>query len=369
MAETISRALTCGECGTDLVKKPGGGKPQYCPACIAERRRIAARDYQRRRRAGRTVEKAQPERYPCSECPGEVVWSRRGTRPERCPACRQEHLDRYQARYRAERGHRPVGATITVTCDCGNSFEHTVVQGRVAWKCRPCLDASYAIKKKHDAEVSRLRAPKPDLRRCCADCGANFLQAHTRGAKVTRCRPCAQARAERLKRAYWKALSSAVSKATQVTFEVVGRWSACLGCGARLTCERMGLVRKWCEKCLPGRKRKVLSAWKLANPDAWRAIVYRANQVRRSRLANVLSEPYDRFEIFERDKWVCQLCKKRIGKRFTGRHPRAASIDHQIPLELGGPDTPANVTAAHFGCNSAKRSRYMPKGEQLALIG
>nr|WP_221374402.1 HNH endonuclease [Actinoplanes polyasparticus] len=277
--------------------------------------------------------------------------------------------DRYQREYRIKQGHRPVGSLIMLTCACGSSFEHTVVVGRVAWKCRPCLDLAYVAKMRRDSEIRRLNAPPPDLNRTCIDCGDHFIQRRVVSPRVLRCRPCAAARAARLKRQYFTSLSSALSEVARVTFEIEGRWSSCTACGKRLACDRMGVLRKWCEKCLPVRKKAVLSAWKLANPEAWRAIIHRANQVRRAHLAGVEREPYDRFDIFARDKWICQICKKRISKKCRGTNRLAASIDHQIPLALGGPDTPANVVAAHFGCNSAKRSRYLPQGEQLALIG
>ena len=47
--------------------------------------------------------------------------------------------------------------------------------------------------------------------------------------------------------------------------------------------------------------------------------------------------------------------------------PEAASVDHIVPLSLGGDDTKANIQLAHFGCNCRKRNRG--GGEQLRLIG
>ncbi len=366
MTEPTTQQYLCRDCGSELTKKPGGGKPTYCAPCAAVRRLASAREYQRRRRSGASIE---PARFPCADCGTEVVWNRRGSQAERCSDCREAHHARYHRAYRANRGHRPVGSVITVACACGRTFEHTVVLGRTAWKCRPCLDLAYAAKKRRDSDARRLKAPPPDLNRTCIDCGACFMQEHVVSRRVHRCRSCAAKRAERLARQYSNAMCAALREATRVTYEVEGRWSNCLGCGSRLSCERGGPVRKWCEGCLPGRRKAVAAAWKLANPEAWRAIQFRGNAARRARLASVQREPYNRNDILERDKWVCQICKKRISKKLRGSHRRAPSIDHQIPLELGGPDTPANVVAAHFGCNAAKRSRYLPQGEQLALIG
>ena len=61
-------------------------------------------------------------------------------------------------------------------------------------------------------------------------------------------------------------------------------------------------------------------------------------------------------EILERDKWMCWICKRRIGKTLKYPHPRSASIDHLIPLALGGDDTAFNKKAAHIRCNIARQT-------------
>lgn len=59
-------------------------------------------------------------------------------------------------------------------------------------------------------------------------------------------------------------------------------------------------------------------------------------------------------EILERDRWMCWICKRRISKTFKYPHPRSASIDHLIPLALGGDDTAFNKKAAHLSCNMSR---------------
>ena len=65
-------------------------------------------------------------------------------------------------------------------------------------------------------------------------------------------------------------------------------------------------------------------------------------------------------DIFERDGGVCHLCHKKVPRK-------RASMDHIIPLSLGGEHSLRNVALAHRSCNSAKNNR--PVGEQLRLIG
>ena len=76
---------------------------------------------------------------------------------------------------------------------------------------------------------------------------------------------------------------------------------------------------------------------------------------------------YTRQEIFDRDAWVCQLCNGNIPKTAKSPHPMSASVDHIIPLDAGGSDSPENVQATHLRCNIAKGVK--PMGEQLRLVG
>lgn len=100
-----------------------------------------------------------------------------------------------------------------------------------------------------------------------------------------------------------------------------------------------------------------IRAWREANPERWRAI-QRANRTKRYRLlADAVQEPYTRAEVFERDGWVCQLCGEPVDRELRAPDPGSASIDHIVPLSLGGDDTPANVQLAHFSCNSGKCNR------------
>jgi 5-methylcytosine-specific restriction endonuclease McrA len=48
-------------------------------------------------------------------------------------------------------------------------------------------------------------------------------------------------------------------------------------------------------------------------------------------------------------------------------HPKAASLDHIVPVSLGGDHSEANLQLAHFSCNSKKRNKVNGNGEQLRL--
>ena len=70
-------------------------------------------------------------------------------------------------------------------------------------------------------------------------------------------------------------------------------------------------------------------------------------------------------DVYARDRGVCGLCHRPVSRRFKPNHPLSATLDHIVPVRLGGAHTRDNVQLAHYGCNSAKRDR--PRG-QLRLI-
>lgn len=59
----------------------------------------------------------------------------------------------------------------------------------------------------------------------------------------------------------------------------------------------------------------------------------------------------------ERDGFICQLCDYAVD--MTARHPDkwCATVDHVIPVSLGGEHSYANTQLAHFRCNSSKGNR------------
>lgn len=122
----------------------------------------------------------------------------------------------------------------------------------------------------------------------------------------------------------------------------------CCRCGRRPTPSKRRVL---CDSCLRTTKR---------------------NRKRRERrrirnlLRNVASELYTLEEIAERDRFVCQLCRKRVAMKKQVPHPKAPTIDHVVPRADGGDDTRANVQLAHFMCNCLKSNRG---SQQLALIG
>lgn len=102
--------------------------------------------------------------------------------------------------------------------------------------------------------------------------------------------------------------------------------------------------------------------WRSENPD--KAYAVRARYRARKRDAWV--EDVDRDVVLKRDRWVCGICGEKIPRTAIYPDPLSPSIDHVIPLAVGGEHSYANTQASHFLCNSVKQHRG--EGEQLALI-
>lgn len=91
------------------------------------------------------------------------------------------------------------------------------------------------------------------------------------------------------------------------------------------------------------------------------------NDRERAKNYGVKYEPINRLKVYERDNWRCGICKQRIDKRIQYPHPMSASLDHVIPMSLGGGHLYSNVQCSHWICNVRKSNTGF--GDQLALIG
>lgn len=93
--------------------------------------------------------------------------------------------------------------------------------------------------------------------------------------------------------------------------------------------------------------------WCKANPDKVRALEGR-KRARKRRLPNEDILPT---VVFERDGWMCKLCDGPLDRDQRAPHPLSPSIDHIVPLAVGGSHLYENVQAAHLGCNVRKGAR------------
>lgn len=180
---------------------------------------------------------------------------------------------------------------------------------------------------------NRRRLPLRDLHpqeRACIGCGTQFIPKR-RDQVYCPDNWCAQ-------RAY-RARKRAGEPLRQVKQQL-----QCQECGAEFTAFKSNA--RWCSsQCKNRNTTRVMS---------------------RRRTGALPRMPYTDREIFERDGWRCHLCGKKVKKDVPRTDLDGATIDHIIPISLGGADEPSNVATAHWRCNHAKKARAMR--EQLRLI-
>lgn len=88
-----------------------------------------------------------------------------------------------------------------------------------------------------------------------------------------------------------------------------------------------------------------------------RALAREGCQRRRAKKAGVEQRFYRRADVFAEHGHLCSICTDPIDSSLAWPHPMSPSIDHVVPIALGGGDTPENVRPAHLRCNQAKGAR------------
>lgn len=86
----------------------------------------------------------------------------------------------------------------------------------------------------------------------------------------------------------------------------------------------------------------------------------RARTKVRYRNVRMTDEAHDRIyveDVMERDGNRCALCEGLIDQSLRFPHPMSRSVDHIVPLSVGGTHTFDNVQAAHLGCNTSKGAK------------
>lgn len=62
----------------------------------------------------------------------------------------------------------------------------------------------------------------------------------------------------------------------------------------------------------------------------------------------------DHLTLFNLCGWICHICREPIDRKLRFPHNMAATVEHIVPLCLGGTHTWDNVAASHAKCNFAK---------------
>lgn len=100
-------------------------------------------------------------------------------------------------------------------------------------------------------------------------------------------------------------------------------------------------------------EREASRRWAQVNPDSIRS----NKHIRRAREKSVQYEVFSASEIFERDRWICQICGHSVPRDTRHPDPLSPSLDHIIPISKGGPHIATNAQLAHLTCNLRKHDR------------
>ena len=96
----------------------------------------------------------------------------------------------------------------------------------------------------------------------------------------------------------------------------------------------------------PEKAREYSRKWRKANPEKQKAIKHR----RRALMNSADSQPYNFADIALHYENTCLRC---------GRSDLPMTVDHIIPISLGGDDIGSNIQPLCGPCNSAKGAKYI----------
>lgn len=96
--------------------------------------------------------------------------------------------------------------------------------------------------------------------------------------------------------------------------------------------------------------------WTPAKAAAW---------YRRKGMLEADAEVFDYREIFDRDGWECGICHSPVDPALSHPDPMSASLDHIVPVSLGGAHRRDNVQCSHLRCN-IRKSNKIPERQRDA---
>lgn len=300
-------AWCCPVCGKMLPAHSRGRPRRYCSAECKQRAK-AGRRLRRPRKA--------PQTHPCVVCGTPVV----GQRKTCSDACHRKSLGTSKA-------------TSRHTCEmCGAQYRPTYTGQRTC--SRECGRFLKWVNAGKPLSMPRLHGQHVHFVcyvdwRACSRCGRPF-PADPSSSREFCSKPCARA----------------------------DRWHRVLAARPHRLCEECGAEmrdwngRRFCASCAAKRR---LDSGK--------------NHRARARHYGVAYEPINKQRVFARDQWRCHICGRKTTLRCGWWAPRRATLDHLVPLSLGGAHVYSNVACACFECNSSKSAGVPPRGDQLRLLG
>lgn len=196
-----------------------------------------------------------------------------------------------------------------------------------------------AVEGKRREQLARMRAKSAP--RSCTDCGVEFWRPGKYSGRGARCDDCA---------AVWVPRVYPVCRLSQRPKPRLFIAGFCRACGVAVVAAPYGgsgafepLRVRYCSRECSER----------ANRRA-------ARSRRRARLKGArVDENVSPQRVFERDGWICRICRKPVKREAQVPHPKAPTLDHIVALALGGAHSYENAQCAHFICNARKSDQIV----------
>lgn len=314
----------------------------------------------------------------CLRC-GSAWTTRKGKDMVSCPECCKQQ--RCKAR---KQGRLPTSETKT--CErCGQQFDavggNAILLSRHCATCKPLARSEYLAKRKAEIATGQ-RNVKPQNKRPareCVRCGKKlkkdqskfcgnecFAEARKDGSQPWD-------RTNQLESVWHRGGLWASAPSRKPVREILTSFQSFMRSLNRMYRKATESMRP-CKVCgCPCGKRLCSDECRQANADKVAANERAARKRYRKTAGKHFKQrakrygvEYVRFPktlVFERDNYICQLCKTPVldaarYRKSDGKiHMKSPTIDHIIPMSKGGPHTPDNCQTACFGCNSKKGSR------------
>jgi predicted nucleic acid-binding Zn ribbon protein len=235
---------------------------------------------------------------------------------------------------------------LSFNCNnCGNNFVPKFLD-RTTYCSRGCSYEASNKKKKEREEILKEEKKNKSIKTCLA-CNKEFQTKKDQKFCSTECREATNKN---------KRIDKYVSN--------LNKNYKCKVCNKKFKSEYKNMKRSFCcEECEIEYKRIKKRAFRKTTKG--KEEKHNWNTKRRLKNKSQFVEKVNRKEIYERDKWICQLCGCKVDKRIKYPHIMSASLDHIIPIAEGGTHESKNCQLAHFICNSKKSNRAL--NEQLRL--
>lgn len=207
---------------------------------------------------------------------------------------------------------------------------------------------------RYGSPTARMPGEVVDGKRVCPGCHADKLLAEYTPNTTGRCKRCLAAAAR-----------SRYTPVEKVDLPPI----YCLQCGGKFV-PRSTRVMMCSAECARSRKRALDAVQQGNNREranvssrAWternKAKVADNSRRYRARKVGAVVEHFSRLSVFERDNWVCGICKRPVNKNASFPAWDSPSLDHVIPLSRGGEHSMTNSQTAHLRCNLSKGDRMV----------